>query len=361
MNSGQSNSKIILWLWIGFVMIFIQILLGGITRLTGSGLSITRWDIVTGILYPINDETWNYHFELYKQTPQFQKINQGMSLEQFKFIFFWEYIHRLWARLMGFVFIIPFSFFLIKKWIDKKLLFRLMIVILLAILVASLGWIMVASGLTERPWVNAYKLSFHLITAVGLLSFLFYTILNTQNYWPIVKKSGRLKIMFIFLIAIIVIQIFSGGVMAGMKAGLSAPTWPKIQGRWIPEPMYHLSSLSNYLFTEYEISHTGPVVVQFFHRSLSYLIFLITIVLYYSIYKQTRKWNLKYAGLFFICLVQMFLGIWTVIHCIGYVPLWPAVFHQLFGISILIYTLWLYCTPINSAESSDDNRRRTFV
>jgi len=188
MKFDKPKKIIFVWLWFGFGMILIQILLGGITRLTGSGLSITRWDIVTGILYPLTEEKWNYYFEIYKQKTQYQKINQDMNLEHFKFIFFWEYFHRLWARLMGFVFIIPFLFFIIKKWLDKKLLFRLIIVFLLAVIVASLGWIMVASGLLQRPWVNAYKLSFLLIAAVTLLSYLFITIVKTRELYVIPKR-----------------------------------------------------------------------------------------------------------------------------------------------------------------------------
>jgi len=151
-----------IWLFIGLVMIFVQVLLGGITRLTGSGLSITKWEIVTGILPPMSQEAWQAEFDLYKATPQYQKINEGMSLSEFKFIYFWEYIHRLWARMMGFVFIIPFVVFLFKGHLDKALIKRLGGVVLMAAIVASFGWIMVASGLEDRPWVNAYKLSLHL-------------------------------------------------------------------------------------------------------------------------------------------------------------------------------------------------------
>lgn len=338
----RKNKIIVFWLWLGFAMILIQILLGGITRLTGSGLSITKWDIVTGIVFPVGEQKWIYYFDLYKQTPQFQKINQDMNLEQFKFIFFWEYFHRLWARLMGLVFVIPFLFFLFKKWLDKTAIKRLIIVVLLAAFVASLGWIMVASGLTQRPWVNAYKLSFHLLAAVLLLSYLYYTIIKTQEVFSIKSRPKEINGLLLILIFLTVFQIFLGGVMAGMKAGLAAPTWPKIQGNWIPDQIYQLTSISNYLFTEYEISHTGPVVVQFFHRSVAYLIFALIIWFCYSVFKWSNRVQWNVLGLLMICLFQVFIGIWTVIHCIGYIPLWPAVIHQLFGILLLIYILGLY-------------------
>ncbi len=346
MKFDEPKKIILLWLWIGFGMILIQILLGGITRLTGSGLSITRWEIVTGILYPFGEEKWNYYFDLYKQTPQYQKINQDINLVQFKFIFFWEYLHRLWARLMGFIFLIPFLFFVIKKWLDKKLLVRLIIVFLLAVLVASLGWIMVASGLLQRPWVNAYKLSFHLIAAVTLLSYLFITIIKTREVNGIPERSKVVNIFLILLIGLIAIQIFIGGIMAGMKAGLIAPTWPKINKQWIPDQLFHLSSLYNYLFTEYEISHTGPLIIQFFHRTLAYIIFIV--IISFSVFV---KMKLKIAGLLLICLAQIILGIWTLIECTGYVPLWPAVLHQFLGVLLLIYVLWLYFTYESESKS----------
>ena len=151
-----------IWLLTGVFMLFVQIIVGGITRLTGSGLSITKWEIITGTIPPLNAVQWDAAFDLYQATPQYQKINQGMSLAEFKFIYFWEYIHRLWARAMGFVFLIPFIYFAIKGWIDRKLMKNLGIVVLLAALAASFGWIMVNSGLKDRPWVNAYKLAVHL-------------------------------------------------------------------------------------------------------------------------------------------------------------------------------------------------------
>ena len=167
-------------------MVFIQIVVGGITRLTGSGLSITKWEIITGTLPPMNDAQWEEAFDLYKVTPQYEKINEGMSMKQFKFIYFWEYIHRLWGRFMGIVFIIPFLIFWRKGWIDKKLMSRLAWVIPMAALVASFGWIMVASGLNDRPWVNTYKLTLHLSLALILYAYLLWTYFVTSlRYKPV--------------------------------------------------------------------------------------------------------------------------------------------------------------------------------
>jgi heme a synthase len=180
MNSHSSTDRkwITTWLFIGVVMVFFQILLGGITRLTGSGLSITRWEIVTGTVPPLNATEWQEAFDLYKETPQYQQINAGMSLSQFKFIFFWEYLHRLWARTMGFVFLFPFIFFLWRRSLSKEILRRLLVVVILAAVAALFGWIMVASGLINRPWVNAYKLTVHLCLGISLFIFLGYTWLK---------------------------------------------------------------------------------------------------------------------------------------------------------------------------------------
>ena len=151
-----------IWIVTGVLMIFMQIVIGGVTRLTGSGLSITRWEIVIGAVPPLGEAAWQEAFDLYKETPQYHRINKGMNLDEFKFIYFWEYFHRLWARLMFFVFIIPFGFFLLRGMLSKKLARWLLLVVLLAGLEGFFGWIMVKSGLRERPWVNAYNLTLHL-------------------------------------------------------------------------------------------------------------------------------------------------------------------------------------------------------
>jgi cytochrome c oxidase assembly protein subunit 15 len=182
------------WLVAGIILVFIQMVLGAITRLTGSGLSITKWDIITGTFFPLSDNAWNHYFDLYKSTPQYQKINFGMTLSEFKFIFFWEYFHRLWARLMGFVFLFPFIYFLIKKYFSKKDILNLSFVILLTVFVASLGWIMVASGLVNRPWVNAYKLAFHLTAALLVILMLLKTYIDYYSipysgYYNISRKE----------------------------------------------------------------------------------------------------------------------------------------------------------------------------
>jgi len=180
------------WLLVGLIMLIGQVILGGITRLTGSGLSITRWDIITGVIPPLNAEEWLNAFELYKQTPQFHKINARFNISDFKFIYFWEYFHRLWVRSLGFIFLIPFIIFVIKKRIDFYLIKRLGLVVILTILTASAGWIMVQSGLINRPWVNAYKLTIHFVLAILVIAAMVKT-LQTFIYLKAVKKLFQLK------------------------------------------------------------------------------------------------------------------------------------------------------------------------
>jgi Uncharacterized protein required for cytochrome oxidase assembly len=174
-DDHQVPRAVKLWLLTGLAMIFMQIVIGGVTRLTGSGLSITRWEIVTGAVPPLSEADWQEAFDLYKQTPQYQKINEGMDIGAFKFIYFWEYFHRLWARLMFFVFVFPFAWFLWRGMMARRLVPRLLVVVALAGLEGFFGWAMVASGLIKRPWVNAYNLTLHLCMALVIFAYLMWT------------------------------------------------------------------------------------------------------------------------------------------------------------------------------------------
>ena len=348
MNDFVKTRNIVkIWLVTGLVMIFFQIVLGGITRLTGSGLSITKWDIVTGTLPPLNEENWNKEFDSYKETPQYHKINKGMSLSEFKFIFFWEYIHRLWARTMGFVFLIPLIYFLFKGYISKDLGKKLISVFVLAAIVASVGWIMVASGLINRPWVNAYKLSFHLILAVMLFSYLLWTCLTV--YFPIhySKSNNNLRSKRSILVAIIFMQIFIGGMMSGMKAGLLYPNWPTMDGDYVPDILLSTDNWNSHNFLYYEKNVFMPTLVQFLHRNLAYFIF------FYGMYVSikillNRKNKLFTIGsylLISLLIIQVLLGIFTLINCIGKIPLLLGVLHQ--GVAILVLGVGIFMLYIN--------------
>jgi cytochrome c oxidase assembly protein subunit 15 len=334
-GSNQVNNWVAAWLFVGVVMVFVQILVGGVTRLTGSGLSITRWDIVTGTIPPLNAADWDEAFALYKETPQYKQINEGMELSRFKFIFFWEYIHRLWARTMGFVFLFPFLFFLVRKQLTKATIRRLLIVVTLAATAALFGWIMVASGLISRPWVNAYKLTVHLGLGISLFIFLFYTWIAERgiSYFTIPGKwKGALRV----LITLAIIQVCLGGVVSGMKAALNYPTWPTMNGEWVPSILFqsthwHIDSL-----LLYDQSGFMPALIQFLHRSLAYVILVYVLFFSWKWYLHLdKKVHWIAVVLVGIIVVQVLLGILTLLGSHGTIPVLTGVLHQGFGIIFL--------------------------
>lgn len=332
-----------IWLIAGLLMIFFQIVIGGITRLTGSGLSITRWEIVTGAVPPLDEASWISEFDLYKATPQYQKINKGMSLEEFKFIYFWEYFHRLWARLMFIVFVVGFTYFLFKGMFSKKLVPRLLWVVVLAGLEGFFGWIMVASGLINRPWVNAYNLTLHLCMALVIFSYLLWTTFIAFNVRPIqvsnsYKSTGRLG-WIILIVAFI--QIALGAMMSGSKAGLSYPTWPDMNGIFIPSLLldssqWHLSS-----FINYDANSFMPTFIQFFHRNTAYILTALILWFIFKLHKHSEKGVLTALYLLGgMTAVQVLLGIVTIINCKGSIPVDLGVYHQAGAVLLLSTILW---------------------
>ena len=331
-----------MWLLTGVIMVFLQIVIGGITRLTESGLSITKWEVVKGTLPPLSEEAWNTAFELYKSTPQYREINEGMALSDFKFIYFWEYIHRFWARMMGFVFLLPFIYFLAKKKLDKPLLIKLGLVVLLAALAATFGWIMVASGLIDRPWVNAYKLSLHLMIALAVFSVLFYTYLSSLNWHGFRNKGGfPYRVMWTFA-ALLVIQIFLGGVMSGMKAAVVFPTWPDIRGEYLPAVLLDALQWNADNFNKYDSNIFMPSLIHFLHRTTGYIAFVLGMYFCLSLYKIIRSDSEAkiQLGLIYITfaslMLQVTLGIITVLTSgTGKVSVLWGVLHQAVAILLL--------------------------
>lgn len=342
-NRDRYPRAVKVWLMIGVFMVFMQVVIGGITRLTGSGLSITKWEIVTGTLPPMNAAQWEEEFELYKATPQYEKINEGMSMGEFKFIYFWEYFHRLWARLMGFVFAIPFFFFWARGMIDKPLMKRLGIVIGLAALVASFGWIMVASGLIDRPWVNAYKLTMHLSLALILFSYLFWTMLRVVQPYSQVIHRPALKKGALAIGIVLAVQIVLGGIMSGMKAALFYPTWPDMNGVMVPEVLLQSSSWTAENFIDYDRGPFMSALVQILHRTTAYV---LTIMMLWYAWRALQQVKLPIfrRGIWVmaaVLLVQVTLGILTVINSKGMVPVDLGVYHQAVAIILLSAVLFV--------------------
>ena len=338
-----------IWLIIGLAMLIGQVILGGITRLTGSGLSITKWDIITGVVPPLGKQQWNDAFELYKQTPQFHKINSEFSLKNFKAIYFWEYAHRLWVRLLGIVFLIPFIFFVIKKKIDWYLIKRLLIVVVLAGLTASAGWIMVMSGMVDRPWVNAYKLTLHFILAILTIAALVRTIADVY-YFENKSKADHSKFT-LFLLILTFVQLVLAGLMAGMKAALYYPTWPSMNGAIIPEVLREHANWTLHNLTNYDSFEFAPALIQFSHRLIAYIILGLTMFYYFNKRNNTYTRAIKWlTNTYTLALFQIFLGILTLIKSKTGIPILYAVLHQLTGLLFFISLLFLHLSLKRRSE-----------
>jgi cytochrome c oxidase assembly protein subunit 15 len=340
MESIGYSKSIKIWLFTGLVMVFIQVIVGGITRLTESGLSITKWEVISGTLPPLSDQGWEAEFEKYKDTPQYKEINEGMTLSDFKFIYFWEYIHRFWARLMGFVFLFPFLFFWKKGWIDRALMRKMGFVVALAILAAMFGWIMVASGLVDRPWVNAYKLSLHLIIAFSVYAALLWTMLYTLDLRVNATHQHRKSLTRLLWIVSLIfsLQLFFGGVLSGMKAAVVFPTWPDMNGYYLPNVIFNLSGWTAYNFMHYDTNIFMPSLIHFLHRNTAYILFLSGLVLGYKMIvncDQSKYVRLAGYSLFIVLTTQVLLGIITVKSSVGKVPVLWGVLHQAGALALL--------------------------
>jgi cytochrome c oxidase assembly protein subunit 15 len=316
------NKAIYRWLLTGCALIFVMVIIGGITRLTGSGLSIVRWDIVTGTLPPLNENAWNKSFDLYKQTPQFQKINFDFTLVDYKEIFWWEYIHRLIGRIIGVVFIVPFFYFLVKQQLSKKLIPKLIIIFLLGGAQGALGWYMVKSGLAYNPHVSHLRLAAHLLTAFLAFGYTYKTALEVRNenaykgneniYPGILRLSQGL-----FVLA--VIQIMYGAFVAGLHAGLVYNTWPTMEGQWIPEGLFFTSPLWSDLID-------NSTTVQFLHRLFAYLLTVGIVILFFRSRRQANSNIKKSCGyLIIIVTIQLLLGILTLLTKVN---IYFALIHQ---------------------------------
>ena len=335
-----------IWLFIGLFMVLMQVVIGGVTRLTGSGLSITKWEIVTGSIPPLNQQDWQQAFDLYQQTPQYQKINQGMSLQDFKFIFFWEYFHRLWARLMFFVFVFPFGWFLLRGMLSRRLMLRLIGVVLLAGLEGFFGWIMVYSGLIKRPWVNAYNLTLHLVTALVIFSYLLWTIFIALRPRPAAHSTPVLQAWrgYVWgMVGVTFLQLALGAMMSGTKAGLLYPTWPGMQGGYFPAVLADAGNWRLSHFIDYDTHPFLPALIQFLHRNVAYL--LTGLIVWFvwrlrnlPLSKALRRGNGVLLGML---VVQVLLGILTLINCVSKIPVGLGVLHQAGAVLLLAALLFV--------------------
>ena len=343
--SDRSSSRLVAyWVLLGVMMLLIQVILGGITRLTGSGLSITEWNVVTGALPPLNEQEWVTEFDKYKQTQQFHLLNADFSLPDFKFIFFWEWFHRLWARLVGVVFIIGFIYLVWKKKLKREMVKPLLILFLLGALQGAVGWIMVTSGLTGNAiYVAPTRLALHFIFALGLICYaLWFALVLLIPRGEIIYHT-RLRNLSVIIFVVLIFQLSFGALMAGLKAAATAPTWPTINGDWIPSSLFTKKPiLQNFV--------GNPVTIQFIHRLLAYLLLILVLIWSMqafkisttSAYLRRVRW-LPLSGI----IVQVALGISALLTSPDIIPNhwvffdWIAAWHQFTGMLILLLMVYM--------------------
>ena len=350
-TANRSNKLVATWLLLGVVMTIIQFVLGGVTRLTGSGLSITEWEVITGALPPLSEEAWLIEFAKYKQTPQFQLLNFEFDLQNFKYIFFWEWFHRLWARIIGLVFAGGFIWFLVAKHFKKEMIKPLVILFFLGIMQGAIGWIMVASGLEgDAVYVKPTRLALHFIFALGLLSYTFWFALQLSVPKTALQISAgmheavqKAKTLNVAILALLVLQLMYGALMAGHKAAMVAPTWPSINGDYMPtnlfsDPVFLLNFIEN------------KILVHFMHRGIAYV--LLALVIYWTVklYQINGSSFFNRIKIFPLLLVvlQVLLGIASLLYARSIIPgvwgifEWMAQIHQLVGMSLLLSLVATY-------------------
>ena len=325
------NNQISIWLVTMFWIISIMIIVGGLTRLTDSGLSITEWELFSGFFPPFNQEDWNLYFDLYKEIPEFKLQNYEMSLSEFKIIFWWEWAHRFLGRLIGLGFLIPLLYFSYRISISKLLNFYL--IFILICFQGFIGWYMVKSGLVDKVDVSHFRLSIHLLLAFFILSLIYWNYLKINGIKKIHKNINPI-IPFMFLVLIFA-QIAIGAFVSGMDAGKIYNSWPLMGETYFPN--------DNNLYNLFEISvFSDPSLVQFIHRNLAYLIGIIYLLIFYKIYKD--KFNGLYKAiniLGFFIILQIILGVITIING---AQIYIASMHQIssiFLISSCVYFLYI--------------------
>jgi cytochrome c oxidase assembly protein subunit 15 len=316
------------WLIVVALMVIAMVVVGGATRLTNSGLSITEWKPVTGAIPPMSEAQWGAEFEKYKLIPQYTKLNLGMSLDDFKFIYWWEWSHRLLGRLIGFVFFVPMLLFWLRGWLTPKLVWKLAGLLVLGGSQGLLGWWMVASGLEDRTEVSQYRLAMHMTLACVIFAAIVWVAASLTDR----RDSGTLpttaKAIAALLVPLVLVQIFMGGLVAGLRAGLSYNTWPLMDGHFIPLP----SNL--YIMAPSWVNHfENALTVQFQHRMVAYLIVVLALSqALLAIRHGSGAARGRAALIAAIALGQAAIGVMTLLLA---VPLWSAILHQLGGIVLL--------------------------
>lgn len=332
---NKQNATLSIWLGLMCCAIIAMIFIGGLTRLTESGLSITEWNPVSGVLPPMNTESWNVEFDKYKKSPEYLKHNNNMGLEEFKSIYLLEFIHRIAGRIISLLYLLPLIFFYFKGIIKNKDLKIYLFALILLGLQGFMGWYMVQSGLISNPYVSHYRLASHLMLAVFLYIIIFWQMMKNSFDIMLVSvdnKLSSLKYLCLFSILILLIQITFGAFVAGLHAGLVYNNFPMMGDSFIPSEIL-LSNISIASFRD-------PIFVQFIHRITAYLLFaIISIFCIFGIKLGNNKLKRVIIYIFLALLFQIFLGVLTLIY---FVPVSLALIHQFGAILLLSCLLWAY-------------------
>jgi len=349
-----SISAVRSWLFAIAAFVFAMVLVGGATRLTGSGLSITEWQPILGALPPLSDADWQAAFAKYKTIPQYDLVNNGMSLADFKGIYWWEWSHRLLGRLIGVIFFVPFAAFLVLGSIPRGYIFRIALLFLLGASQGALGWFMVKSGLANRVDVSQYRLAAHLGLAVVIMGYAFWLAMSlpgraspkTQALNAASRNdAATLAVSATILAASIYMQIVIGGFVAGLKAGLASNTWPLMNGAIIPDGINALSPWYMNLFE-------NPLTVQFIHRLTAYIVAMGAAILFLRIWRNPAYANLRLpvSAVCISILMQIALGVETIF---SGVQLGLALAHQASAMILFALALWLVRRTLSQPSSME--------
>ena len=340
MISHAKNSNVFFnkWLKINLVLVFLIIIVGGLTRLTDSGLSITEWELFSGILPPLTNTSWDNYFNLYKQIPQYQLLNYNMTLNEFKIIFYWEYAHRILARLIGLFFLIPLFYFYLSSSINKKKIEICFYVLFLILFQGVIGWYMVKSGLVNDVTVSHFRLSLHLIFAFLIISTIFWLILNNKKediktFFNFKNK----KIFFLTLILLIFIQVSMGAFVSGLDAGKIYQTWPLMGETFFPNDI-KINNLNIF----FDLNNHS--LVQFYHRVFAYIILAYVLIFaFYLYYQKEKKVYLSLTIILLVLSLQIFLGVFTLISGLN---IYLASAHQISSVLLVFSSIYLYYSYI---------------
>ncbi len=328
------------WILLSFFLIFIMVVVGGLTRLTDSGLSITEWELVKGILPPLTNEDWNYYFSLYKEIPQYKLLYNGMSLKEFKIIFYWEYFHRILGRIIGLFFLLPFLYFYFTKKLHDKYFIPCLIILFLIITQGIIGWYMVSSGLVNNVSVSHYRLSVHLFIAFVIISIIFWILLDVKNQSNFNKIIIRKEYDYLFYLFILLIflQVILGAFVSGLDAGKVYQTWPLMNYNYFP------NETDNGTFKElFNFENHG--LVQFYHRNIAYFITLYSSFIgYFILKKKIKHLNKPFFYVLLFLLIQIILGVVTLISDVN---IFLASGHQIFSLLLTLSVINLYYRYIN--------------